>query len=66
MATKFSAFNTETTLSSITGLVGYISGSPGSNVKISPADLISGIPDPPETGSIRFICISDDGKHSPF
>lgn len=44
MATKFSAFNTETTLSSITGLVGYISGSPGSNVKISPADLISGIP----------------------
>ncbi len=46
MATKFSAFNTESTLSSITGLVGYISGSPGSNVKISPADLISGIPTP--------------------
>ena len=43
MATKFSAFNTETTLSSITGLVGYITGSPGSNVKITPSDLSTGL-----------------------
>lgn len=44
MAEKFSQFNTESTLSSITGLVGYISGSPGSNVRISPTDLLAGIP----------------------
>jgi hypothetical protein len=42
MAEKFSQFTTESTLSSITGLVGYISGSPGTNVRISPTDLITG------------------------
>ena len=43
MAEKFSQFTTESTLSSITGLVGYISGSPGTNVQISPTDLASGL-----------------------
>jgi hypothetical protein len=42
MATKFSDFNSETTLSNVTGLVGYISSS-NTNVRISPTDLSSGI-----------------------
>jgi hypothetical protein len=42
MATKFSDFNSETTLSNITGLVGYISSS-NTNVRISPTDLITGL-----------------------
>ncbi len=41
MATKFSDFNSETTLGNITGLVGYISSS-NTNVRISPSDLITG------------------------
>lgn len=44
MAEKFSQFNSESTLGNITGLVGYITGTPGTNVKISPADLLAGIP----------------------
>ena len=43
MAEKFSQFNSESTLGNITGLVGFITGTPGTNVKISPADLLAGI-----------------------
>ena len=46
MAEKFSQFNVESTLSNITGLVGYIAGTPGTNVKISPTDLLAGITTP--------------------
>tara|TARA_R100000278_G_scaffold103375_1_gene79793 strand:- start:151 stop:612 length:462 start_codon:yes stop_codon:yes gene_type:complete len=41
---KFSDFTSESTLSNITGLVGYEAGTPGVNVRISPTDLIAGIP----------------------
>jgi len=43
MATKFSDFNSEATLSNITGLVGYIGGGTNTNVRINPSDLTSGI-----------------------
>lgn len=46
MAEKFSQFNVENTLGNITGLVGYIAGTPGTNVKISPTDLSAGITTP--------------------
>jgi hypothetical protein len=41
---KFSDFTSESTLSNITGLVGYEAGAPGVNVRISPTDLLAGIP----------------------
>tara|TARA_Y100000004_G_scaffold145202_1_gene165624 strand:- start:209 stop:925 length:717 start_codon:yes stop_codon:yes gene_type:complete len=43
MAEKFSQFTSESTLADITGLAGYITGSPGTNVRISGNDVISAI-----------------------
>ena len=43
MAEKFSQFTPESTLANITGLAGYITGTPGTNVKISGNDIISSI-----------------------
>lgn len=43
MAEKFSQFTSESTLANITGLAGYITGTPGTNVKISGNDIISSI-----------------------
>jgi len=43
MAEKFSQFNVENTLTSVTGIVGFITGSPGTNIKITPAKLSEGL-----------------------
>lgn len=43
MSEKFSQFSTESDLSQITGVAGYITGSPGTNVRISGADIDSSI-----------------------
>lgn len=43
MAEKFSQFTQENTLTSISGLVGYITGSPGTNIQVTPAKISEGL-----------------------